>query len=70
MNHMNFQRRANRDNAAKRLRAQGKRVTVGSSRNVVLSPSYVADYEGTPMPNMFGGTEAEYFPVIYKLEVR
>jgi hypothetical protein len=67
---MNFQHRANRDAKARELRNAGRRVTVGSSRNVVLSPSYVADYDGTPTPNMFGGTEAEYFPVIYRLEVR
>lgn len=66
-----YKSQANRDTAARELRAQGRTVRKRSVRNVSLSPDYVAD--ATPdegCPNGFGGRETSYYPVLYVLEVR
>jgi hypothetical protein len=62
--------RENRDREAARQRAQGRSVQKRSARNVTLSPDYVADFDGTPIPNGFGGSAAQYFPVLYILVIR
>lgn len=67
----NFKSRENRDARARELRAQGYRVSVRSSRNVVLSPGYVADEDlSTASKNMFGGYDTDYYPTIYTLEAK
>jgi hypothetical protein len=64
-----FQSKANRDQKAAELKAQGHSVRKGSSRNQVLSPDYVQDYDGPRAPNGFGGSAPEFFAAIYKVEV-
>lgn len=64
-----YQSRENRDRHAADLRAAGYRVRKSSSRNVCLSPDYVADYSGTPTPNGFGGNAPTYFARVYTVEV-
>jgi hypothetical protein len=65
-----YQTRANRDAKARELRKQGYTVKVRSVRGQVLSPSYVADYDGIPTTNMFGGADTEFFANLYMVEAR
>jgi hypothetical protein len=65
-----FQDKANRDAEYARLKAQGYQVTKRSARGQVVSPDYVADYNGTPTPNGFGGSQAEFFATLYMVEGR
>ena len=64
-----YQSKANRDDAALTAKKQGRRVRKTSSRGVVLSPDYVADYEGTATPNGFGGSAPEFFAVVYHMSL-
>lgn len=68
MHKATFQNRAKRDEYARELRSRGLNVRKRSVKNQSLSPEYVVDYEGTPMKNMFGGTERQFFPTLYIVE--
>lgn len=64
-----FQSKANRDAAAAAAKAQGLTVAKRSSRNQVLNPDAVEDYDGPTAPNGFGGSAPEFFSVVYALEL-
>jgi hypothetical protein len=65
-----FMDREKRDREYRRLQAQGVKVRKRSARGQVVSPEYIADYVGTPSPNGFGGSQAEFFAVLYMIEGR
>ncbi len=69
-----FQNKANRDRAAKELKAQGYQVRVSSHRNQLMHPRYISDYEFPEYAREnsgFGNTIYKtHFPVVYHLEAK
>ena len=69
--YLHYAIRENRDAKARDLKAAGYTVKKRSSRNQVLSPSYVEDWAETgrtASPNGFGGCDSTFFSALYTVE--
>lgn len=64
-----FQSKETRDNVAKLLKSEGKKVRKGSTRGQQLHPEYIADFVGT-YETGFGNTDYQrVWAILYSLEV-